>query len=230
VTSASLRVSPVTTSHLEQPLSKLLVRLAGKRVAAAPVSRRTARFICGALALFSALVSENSHADWNVVLNGRSVHVNSSRDWNEANWGLGIEREFNPDGRWVRVAAANGFKDSHGEPSYMAGGGIKRRFRVLHDNAYVDLGVIGFLMTREDMNHNRPFPGVLPALTFGTERVALNLTYLPASAVNRVTNVRRRDPSMDGVLFLQLSLDARLFGLRTRSRDVYLSSADAKDQ
>jgi len=68
---------------------------------------------------------------WDVVLNGRSVHINAAHQWNEENWGIGVEREFNGDGRWVKVALANGFKDSADHPSYMAGGGMKRRFRML---------------------------------------------------------------------------------------------------
>jgi hypothetical protein len=155
-----------------------------------------------------------AHAEWNVVVNGRAVHVDAAAEWNEDNWGLGVEKEFNTSGRWVRLATANGFKDSLGEPSYMAGGGVKRRFRFLSDKAYVDFGVVGFLMTREDVNDNQPFPGVLPAMTFGTKRVALNVTYLPQSIVDSVTNARRRDPAMDGIFFLQLKVDARLLGFR----------------
>ena len=37
---------------------------------------------------------------WDIVLNGRSVHINAAHRWNEDNWGIGIEREFNGDGRW----------------------------------------------------------------------------------------------------------------------------------
>jgi len=32
--------------------------------------------------------------DWNVVLNGKAIHIGANRDWNEDNWGLGLEREF----------------------------------------------------------------------------------------------------------------------------------------
>ena len=67
-------------------------------------------------------------------------------------------------------------------------------------------------MTREDVNHNEPFPGVLPAATFGFKRIALNLTYMPESVVDRVTNSKKYDPSMEGVFFLQLKLNASLFG------------------
>ena len=149
---------------------------------------------------------------WDIVLNGRAIHMNASEDWNEDNWGLGFEREFG-SGPWVKVALANAFKDSIGNPSYMAGGGIKRRFPLRSDDFYVDLGAIAFLMTREGVNADRPFPGLLPAATLGFKRVALNLTYMPEAVVDRVTNTSKYDPSMHGVFFLQLKLDASLFGL-----------------
>ena len=81
-----------------------------------------------------------------------------------------------------------------GNPSYMAGGGLKRRFRMRSDDFYVDVGGVAFLMTRESVNGNKPFPGVLPAATFGFKRVAVNLTYMPESVVDRVTNSKKHDP------------------------------------
>ncbi len=86
------------------------------------------------------------------------------------------------------------FKDSMGDPSYMAGGGLKRRFFLRSDDFYVDLGGVAFLMTREQVNGNKPFPGVLPAATFGFKRVAVNLTYMPEAVVDRVTNSKKYDP------------------------------------
>jgi len=168
--------------------------------------------------LMAAVPSAFAQGDWGVVLNGRAVHMNAAREWNEENWGLGFEKEFDSSARWVKVALGNGFKDSLGEPSYMAGGGIKRRFRMpaLDNQFYFDVGVIGFLMTRSDVNDNQPFPGLLPAVTFGARHVALNVTYLPDSVVDRVTRAHLTDPDMRGVLFLQLKLDARLFGIGAR--------------
>jgi hypothetical protein len=152
--------------------------------------------------------------DWDVVLNGRAIHVGAKKKWNEENWGLGVEREFNSAGRWVTAALANGFKDSLDEPSYMAGGSIKRRFRMSSDDWYFDVGVVAFIMTRADVDQHRPFPGALPAVTFGSKRVAVNVTYMPGDAVDSVTHDILRDPEMDGVFFIQLKLDASLFGRR----------------
>jgi hypothetical protein len=157
-----------------------------------------------------------SDGNWGVVLNGRAVHINASREWNEDNWGLGFEHEFASSSPWVKLALANGFKDSMGNPSYMAGGGLKRRFTMGSQDFYVDVGGVAFVMRRQNVNHNEPFPGFLPAATFGFKRVALNLTYMPETAVDRVTHSKKHDPTMEGVFFLQLKLDASLFGFGRR--------------
>jgi len=168
-----------------------------------------------------------SAADWNLVLNGKAFHVDSSRNWNESNWGLGLEREFDDGGPWIKIAMGNGFVDSQYDMSYMAGGGILRRFRLpaVSNDAYVALGAVGFFMTRHDVHQNRPFPGVLPALTVGTRKLALNLTYIPGAATAIAANARRYDPTLDGILFLQIKLDAQLFMPRPR-RSMRLVAAD----
>jgi hypothetical protein len=169
------------------------------------------------LAALSQNAAAQSNGAWDVVVNGRAVHINAARDWNEDNWGLGFEREFASSSPWVKVALVNAFSDSMDNPSYMAGGGLKRRFRPGSSSFYVDLGGVAFLMTREGVNRNQPFPGLLPAATVGFKRIALNLTYMPESIVDRVTNSKKHDPTMEGVFFLQLKLDASLFGLGRRN-------------
>jgi len=171
--------------------------------------------VFAALAATAGLSAPAQAQDWNLILNGKSIHVNSSRDWNEHNWGLGLEREFDVQSKWVKVAVVNGFKDSQDAMSYMAGGGIKRRFRLdsLSEGLFVDVGVVGFLMTREDVRNNEPFPGLLPAMTVGTRRIALNVTYLSEQMMDSATNVTRVDPTVSGLVFLQLRLDPRLLGL-----------------
>ena len=169
------------------------------------------------LASFSHSAAAQSDSAWDIVLNGRAVHLNAARDWNEDNWGLGLEREFASTGPWIKVALVNAFSDSMDNPSYMAGGGLKRRFRVGSGDFYVDVGGVAFLMTRQNVNRNEPFPGLLPAATFGFKRVALNLTYMPESVADRVTSSKRHDPTMNGVFFLQLKLDASLLGLGRRN-------------
>ena len=157
---------------------------------------------------------------WDIVLNGKSVHLDADADWNEDNWGLGFEHEFNPESRWVRIALGNGFRDSDDHMSYMGGGGIKRRFRLpIGDRrVHLDAGAIGFLMTRQDVNNNRPFPGILPAISVGTRQFALNLTYLPGQIAEQIANARTADPNLDGILFLQFKLNSRLFGFGGRNQ------------
>jgi hypothetical protein len=154
--------------------------------------------------------------DWGIVLNGHAVHVNAEKHWNDDNWGLGFEKEFNSSGHWVSAAVANGFKDSLDNPSYMAGASIKRRFRMFSNHVYFDAGIVGFLMTRHDVNHNAPFPGALPTMTFGAKHFAVNVTYMPASVVDNVTHADLVDPALESVFFIQLRLDARLFSFGPR--------------
>jgi hypothetical protein len=98
--------------------------------------------------------------------------------------------------------------------SYMAGGGIKRRFRIPagQRRVHVDLGAIGFLMTRHDVNGNEPFPGILPAVSVGTRQFAVNLTYLPGQYAERIAAARQADPGLNGIWFMQLKLNVGLFG------------------
>lgn len=149
----------------------------------------------------------------NAVINGKSFHLGASRDWNEENYGLGLEYQLSGDSRWKSRLMANGFRDSNDKMSYMAGGGLHRelyasdRFR----GFYVEAGINAFLMTREDINDNRPFPGVLPSVTFGNDFVGMNLTYLPKKAVEEIYDQHMTDASISGIVFLQLkfSVNAR---------------------
>ncbi len=177
---------------------------------------RTLTIILITVAALAVGPTQSAHAqDWSLVINGKSYHVNSSKDWNEQNWGLGFEREFHSQSRWVKTAAGNAFRDSQDEMSYMAGGGIKRRYRLdsLAPGLFFDVGVVAFVMTRQDVKNNQPFPGLLPAMSVGTRRAALNVTYLSERMMDSATNVSRVDPTVSGLLFLQLKLDPRILGL-----------------
>jgi hypothetical protein len=153
-----------------------------------------------------------AEGDWGIVINGRSVHMNAEKHWNEDNWGLGLEKELNSSARWVATAVANGFKDSMDNPSYMAGMSIKRRFRAPSNGFYFDAGLVGFVMTRHDVRHNDPFPGALPTVTFGARHLAVNVTYMPGSVVDHVTHAHLLDPAITGVFFIQLKLVVSRFG------------------
>lgn len=143
--------------------------------------------------------------EFSAVLNGRSIHLGANEEWNENNLGLGFEYQFASESRWRTRLMANGFQDSTENMSYMAGGGLHRNLYATDRlrGFYVDAGLSAFLMTREDVDGGRPFPGILPTLTIGNQYLGMNLTYLPKQAVEKFTATRMQDQSTDGIVFLQ---------------------------
>lgn len=158
-------------------------------------------------------LSPSLAGELSAVLNGKSFHLGASHDWNEENYGLGLEYQFDSHSRWKSLLMVNGFRDSDKNMSYMAGGGIYRNLYETDrlDGLFVDLGVNLFLMTREDVNNGRPFPGVLPSVTVGNRYLGFNVTYLPESAVEQMTASRIRDSSMRGIVFLQFKVNVSRF-------------------
>jgi hypothetical protein len=116
-----------------------------------------------------------------LVINGRSWHLDNDRDWNENNYGPGFEYDFVPRRNWIPLASGGSFKDSNRQTSNYLGGGAKRRFGFGPDrwHMHFDAGLLGFVMTRKDYRNEQPFLGVLPFVSIGTERYALNVTYIP---------------------------------------------------
>jgi hypothetical protein len=151
---------------------------------------------------------------FNAVVNGKSYHFDSSYDWNENNFGFGIEHEFEQKSAWKKLAMVNGFRDSTDNMSYMAGVGLHMRLYETERLAgfYVYAGLNAFFMTRDDVNNGRPFPGILPSVSVGNERFGMNLTYLPRRALEETMDVQMVDPTLSGLLFLQIkvSLDQLL--------------------
>jgi len=145
------------------------------------------------------------------VINGKSYHLDSSYDWNGNNYGFGVEYEFEQKGVWKKIIMANGFQDSTESLSYMAGAGLHRRIYETDALAgfHVYAGISAFVMTREDVNGNKPFPGILPSIIIGNDHAGFNLTYLPRKAVEETVNAGIIDPTITGILFLQfkVSLD-----------------------
>ncbi|MBT8092756.1 MAG: hypothetical protein KJN77_06950 [Gammaproteobacteria bacterium] len=146
--------------------------------------------------------------DWNAIINGRSVHVNASEEWNEDNAGLGLEYQFDAASRWKKRVMVNGFRDSNNEMSYMAGGGLHRTLLASDrlDGFYIEAGINAFLMTRQDVNDNRPFPGAVPSLSIGNRHVGVNLTYLPVKFVEQLFDARMMDDTVSGIFFLQVKV------------------------
>jgi len=163
------------------------------------------------LALSSTPVTAGS---LDVVINGKSFHVNSKYDWNENNLGAGLEYEMNSSTPWIKTLNANAFVDSMENMSYMTGAGLKRRLYSTDrfGGLYFDAGAVAFLMARKDINDYRPFPGILPAVTIGNRYVGMNLTYLPKKAVHDIANAHEVDPTIGGVVFIQFKIRTQAFG------------------
>ena len=167
--------------------------------------------------LFAILVvlqtSPAMAGDFSAVVNGKSYHLNSTHDWNENNLGLGIEHEFDSTSAWRTTVMANAFRDSTDTMSYMAGGGLHRRLFETErmSGFYVSAGLNAFVMTRADMADSRPFPGILPSVSIGNEKVGFNLTYLPRKAVEATTRSTIVDPTISGILFIQFKVSMDLF-------------------
>lgn len=160
-------------------------------------------------ALFLALAAPATWAGkTSAIINGKSYHFNSSYDWNENNYGFGVEYEFEQKSAWKKIVMANGFRDSTESMSYMAGAGLHRRIYETDALAgfHVYAGINAFLMTREDLNGSEPFPGILPSITIGNDHMGFNLTYLPRKAVEETVNAAIVDPTISGILFLQFKV------------------------
>ena len=168
------------------------------------------KIIAGALLALLLTVPVSANAgSLSAVLNGKAFHLNSSRDWNEDNVGLGFEYAFASESRWRKILMANAFRDSDDNMSYMAGAGLHRRLLQSErlQDFYIDAGINFFVMTRKDYNDNRPFPGILPSMTVGNRHMGFNMTYLPKKFVEEAMNTDIVDPKLRGVLFLQFKVN-----------------------
>jgi len=131
----------------------------------------------------------------NLIINGKAFHQ-ENKNYNEDNWGLGLEYNFEENKKWINFVNGGFFKDSNSNTSKYLGGGTKRRF-LLTDNIngwHVDAGLTAFLMTRKDYKNNQPFFGALPFVSVGTDKFAINATYIPSVS-----------PKFVGLLFIQAS-------------------------
>lgn len=140
-----------------------------------------------------------------LLVNGKAFHMSppGNVEYNEENWGVGVQYDLEPvHSKWVPFLTASGFIDSFDNPSYYTGAGLVRRthFNERMDGMHFDAGVIGFLMTRKDFKGGDPFFGALPALSLGTRRYAVNMTYIP-----------KVDPKMVALWFFQFKISTDNF-------------------
>jgi palmitoyl transferase len=140
------------------------------------------------LILFSSLITTHvdaatMDASSHMIVNGRSYHMQqprSGKKLNENNYGTGYQYEFarSYGAKWVPFISGSAFSDSFNNLSYYVGAGESRRF-YLTRGWHFDIGYFGFLMARKDINDYQPFPGVLPVASLGTNKISLNMTYIP---------------------------------------------------
>lgn len=169
---------------------------------------KIALFTVGLLLATFSLASAATAGELSTIINGKSYHINSTYDWNEDNYGIGAEYVFSTESRWKKSIMVNGFRDSTDAMSYMAGAGLHRRLIDSKRLAgfYFDAGLTAFVMTREDVDDNKPFPGILPSLSFGNRYAGFNMTYLPKQAVQTMVDGEIADPGIKGVVFLQFKV------------------------
>jgi hypothetical protein len=120
-------------------------------------------------------------SELHLILNGWSYHFERDRGYNENNYGIGFEYDFNQRGNWIPLITGSTFKDSNEQTSNYLGGGAKYRFLLGKDKKglHIDAGAVGFVMTRKDRNDNEPFLGALPFVSVGNHFFAVNATYIP---------------------------------------------------
>lgn len=172
----------------------------GSTFKAATAFSRIRRFAILSAAFTTFLAAPAQAEQWSLLLNGKAVHLEQRAgvQYNEKNWGAGAQYDFKmTQSKWIPFVTVSGFKDSNGNPSYYAGGGTMRRFSASDEknSLHLDAGVVAFVMTRKGYVNGQPFFGALPVISFGTDRVALNITYIP-----------KVDPKLVPIVFFQLKV------------------------
>ncbi|MBI3899505.1 MAG: hypothetical protein HY308_14605 [Gammaproteobacteria bacterium] len=138
------------------------------------------RFLLAIVVTLLLMPFAASAGQTSLIINGKAWHIGTDKHYNEKNWGAGVQYDFDVVGdNWIPFVTASGFKDSNNNPSYYAGGGYLKRFAISSDY-HVDIGAIAFLMQREGYKNDNPFLGALPVLSIGTQKVAVNITYIPS--------------------------------------------------
>lgn len=113
----------------------------------------------------------------------QTYHLRSAYDrgkidhYKENPLGFGFGRSKYEDGVWHGLYVM-GFQDSHFKPSYMAGYVHQWLWQPSKDWR-VGGGLTAFLMTRADIGHYTPFPGILPTASIGYKNVSIETTFVP---------------------------------------------------
>lgn len=137
--------------------------------------------------LWAPVDNAYSHGDLEIYLPLHTHHLRSAYSaekiatYQENPFGLGIGRGlYNEKGNWEGVYAM-GFQDSHFKPQYQAGYIWKRIWRPAED-IRLGLGYTAFLMSRTDVFHYKPFPGIVPVASAAYKNLSLETTFIPGAA------------------------------------------------
>ena len=111
----------------------------------------------------------------------RSAYSREQIDrYQEAPLGIGYGRsKFDRDGDLQRVFGMV-FQDSHFKPNYTVGYAFEKSWRPAADWR-LGGGFTAFVMTRPDIGHYTPFPGVLPFGSVSYKNVSVEATYVPGA-------------------------------------------------
>jgi hypothetical protein len=129
------------------------------------------------IAVAAALAAQLAHADTSVLLFGKAWHFDAHThyNYNQANYGLGLEWGPHADGWFVGGYA---LKDSLSQLGYAAYAGYRYEYQLgngIHLDAAIRAGYI------KDAKYSGP--GAIPTIGVGYKRAALELAYVPK--VNR---------------------------------------------
>lgn len=165
-----------------------------------------AAVINGALLLVLCSIYNSAQAEGgSLLINGISFHKTDPEEggeFNEKNWGLGYQYDFPPyQRRWAPYFTLSALKDSHKRNSFYVGGGLMRHYSLtsLYSGLRFDAGLVGFMMVRKDHHNRKPFIGALPAFSLGTDKIAINASYIP-----------KVEPKLSPLWFFQLKLSFSL--------------------
>lgn len=112
--------------------------------------------------------------------NRYTYRASKIKTYNELAWGGGLGKGFyDEDGDWHALSAI-AFLDSHKNLEPAAGYTFLKIAR-LGENVRLGGGYSILVTARPDINHNIPFPGIIPWASLTYKQATLSATYIPGS-------------------------------------------------
>lgn len=131
---------------------------------------------------------------WNMLSAG-SLSLDSSDPFAARYIGSGLQLEIESGhDNWIHFYTASQFIDANQNQAYLAGGGMARRF-LTPGKLRFDIGLLACAMQRKDYRDAVAIPALVPTVSMGSKRYALNFSY--------VNNVQYE---LGKVWFLQLKI------------------------